>query len=123
MNKRQQIFEQIADTHNTYLSEMSDRIAALKLSNKTTQQKIDDLGFHVIEEIIELRRTYPHKFWKQSKEETDKPAMLEEAADIFLMFRSMYLEICKECDITEEQFLENVLNKAQKNQRRLHDGY
>lgn len=119
-----QIISQIFNTHNDYLQKMHTIIAALGRNEKLTEtDRVDRVMFHVVEEIIELRRTYPHKFWKQAEEKTDKPAMLEEAADIFLMFRSAWLEVCNVCGVTEEQFLQQVLAKAKKNQDRLNSGY
>lgn len=119
-----QIISQIFSTHNDYLQKMHTIIAALgRDEHLKDHERIDRVMFHVIEEIVELRRTYPHKFWKQAQEETDKIALLEEAADIFLMFRSGWLEVCKVCGVTEQQFLEAVLAKAKKNQVRLASGY
>jgi dimeric dUTPase (all-alpha-NTP-PPase superfamily) len=122
--KKGDIFTTICDTHNDYLQKMNGIIAALGRNDHIKDYDlIDRVAFHVIEEIIELRRTYPHKFWKQSKEIVDKEAMLEETADIFLMFRSMYMEICKVTGSTEEEILEHILAKAKKNQERLKSGY
>jgi predicted lipid-binding transport protein (Tim44 family) len=123
MNKGE-LFTKICEEHDTYLMKMNDIIAALGRNDHVKDQDlIDRLAFHVIEEIIELRRTYPHKFWKQASEEIDREAMLEETADIFLMFRSMQKEICKVLDVTEEELLEHVLAKTKKNQDRLNSGY
>lgn len=119
-----QIISQIFQTHDDYLQKMYKAIAALgKEETLKDHERIDRMMFHVIEEIIELRRTYPHKFWKQAQEEIDKVAMLEEAADIFLMFRSAWLEVCNVCGVTEEDFLKQVLAKAQKNHKRVESGY
>lgn len=118
------IFTQISDKHNTYLGRLREAIAAHKKEEHLTNfDRIDRVAFHVIEEIIEMRRTYPHKFWKQSEETFDKDLLLEEAADIFLMSRSMYLEIMRICGVSEEDFLKEVLRKVEKNQRRLENGY
>lgn len=122
--KSAQVIEKIFSTHDTYLQKMHTIIAALgRDAHVKDHERIDRVMFHVIEEIIELRRTYPHKFWKQSEEFTDKKAMLEETADIFLMFRSAWLEVCKVCGVSEEEFLTHVLAKAEKNQERLRSGY
>jgi len=122
--KREQYFSTICKEHDTYLSKMNKIIAALGRNDCVKEYElIDRVAFHVIEEIIEMRRTYPHKFWKQAKEEVNKEALLEEASDIFLMFRSMWIEVCKVSGVSEEEFLSHVLTKVRKNQQRLQSGY
>lgn len=118
------IFSTICEEHDNYLNKMNNIIAALGRNDHIKDEElIDRLAFHVIEEIIELRRTYPHKFWKQTVDEIDKDALLEETADIFLMFRSMQMEICKVCGVTEEELLNKILEKTRVNQKRLKSGY
>lgn len=118
------LFEQIIAIHTDYNKKVHSLIAPLDAKRQVTvTDKIDRVAFHVIEEIVEMRRTYPHKFWKKSPENFDPHALLEEAADIFLMSRSMYLEICEVCGITEEDFLKAVLDKAKINQERIDNGY
>lgn len=118
------MFERIIEKHNTYRSRLQ-KIISLTEEEKPLQEKdkLDRVLFHIIEEIIEARRTYPHKFWKRSKEETDHEALLEELADVFLMYRSAYLEACKMCGVTEEQFLEVILKKVGVNNDRITSGY
>jgi hypothetical protein len=114
------VFEQIKSEHNSYIKRLHDAVADVdKTKQVTNEDRVDRVAFHVIEEIIEMRRTYPHKFWKHEKETFNKEALVEEAADVFLMLRSMYMEICDLCSITEEQFLQKVLDKVRKNMNRL----
>ena len=116
------IFEQIILTHNEYIKSLR----GLSTFNKMTlssEERIDRVAFHVIEEIIEMRRTYPRKFWKQQKQEIDIKSLIEETADVFLMARSMWLEVCNTCNITEDDFLQRVLDKARVNQLRRENGY
>jgi len=117
------VFEQVKSEHDIYRLKLRDAVADIDKAKKiTNEDRIDRVAFHVIEEIIEMRRTYPHKFWKHEKETFNKEALVEEAADVFLMLRSMYMEICELCGITEDQFLQKVLDKVRKNQIRLKNG-
>ncbi len=124
MNTGGQLFNEIVKQHDLYLKGLHHAIAASGKDDPVKDHdRIDRVAFHVIEEIIEMRRTYPHKFWKQSEETINKEALIEEAADIYLMSRSMFREICDVCQISEEQFLQKVLKKILKNQARLAQGY
>lgn len=117
-------FERIIQRHDKYRSKLNEVISLLDEEKGLKQSdKLDRVLFHIIEEVIEARRTYPHKFWKQSNEPTDKDALLEELADVFLMLRSAYLEACKLADITEEDFLEIILKKTGVNNERIRTGY
>ena len=119
-----ELYEKIVTLHTEYNDKVCSLIAPLdKKKGITYIEKIDRLVLHVIEEIVEMRRTYPHKFWKKSPEVFNKEEMLEEAADIFLMSHSMFLEVCNACGITEEQFLQKVLDKTQINHERIDNGY
>lgn len=122
--KTAQLLEQILKLHTEYNDKVCSLIAPLDEAKGVTYiEKIDRLVLHVIEEIVEMRRTYPHKFWKRSPEVFNKQEMLEEAADIFLMSHSMFLEVCNACGITEEEFFEKILEKTKINHERIDNGY
>lgn len=116
------IINKIIESHDDYLEKVRGSLPPSD-KNLAPHDKIDRLLLHVIEELVEMRRTYPRKFWKQSKEELNKEELVEEAADVYLMVRSMYLEVCRTANISYKDFLEAVLVKAEKNQRRFKSGY
>ena len=122
MSDAVKILNEIIVGHDKYIASL-DSITPTVDCNLTPEEKVDRVAFHVVEEIIETRRTYHHKFWKQTIQETNKEALMEEMADVFLMARSMWLEVCKCCNITEEQFFKIVLNKVMVNQQRRQNGY
>lgn len=118
------IYSKVTKEHDEYRSILSGFLQG-KESEKhlSLTDEIDRVAFHVIEEIIELRRTYPHKYWKKTKEKINREDMLEETADVFLMTRAMIMAVCKANNISEEDFLKIVLSKIAKNKERINNGY
>lgn len=118
------IHSTIAKEHDEYRGILSGSLEGQESEKYLSlTDKIDRVAFHVIEEIIELRRTYPHKYWKKTKEEINRDEMLEETADVFLMTRAMIMAVCKANNISELDFLNIVLEKIRKNKERIKNGY
>jgi hypothetical protein len=115
------LYQKLAKEHDEYRTLLGATLHGNEPASLT--ERIDRLAFHVIEEIIEMRRTYPHKFWRKSEEDVKVEEMLEEAADIFLMMRSMIAEVCTVAGINEQDFLQCVLDKITKNKGRIQNGY
>lgn len=115
------LYQKIAQEHNEYCIMLGEAMHNNEPVDLT--ERVDRIAFHVIEEIIEMRRTYPHKFWRKSEEDVKTEEMIGEAVDVFLMVRAMIKEVCLVADIDEEQFLIRVLEKVFKNKERLQNGY
>ncbi len=119
-----EVYQQVLQEHDKYLDILGGFLQDKDSEkNLSLTDKIDRVAFHIIEEIIELRRTYPHKYWKKTKEEINFEEMLEETTDVFLMTRAMILIVCRVHNITESEFLNAVLSKINKNKGRIKNGY
>lgn len=119
-----QTYQKVSQKHDEYRNILNGFLQGKESEQHLSlTDKIDRIAFHVIEEIIELRRTYPHKHWKKNKELINKEEMLEETADVFLMTRAMIMAVCLANDITEKDFLDIVLSKIKKNKERINNGY
>ncbi|MGX9924155.1 hypothetical protein ACWIG4_30375 [Streptomyces sp. NPDC002248] len=89
------------------------------LDDRKVQLRLHELFGYMTREMAEAMAELKNKPWRETLQETDREAFVEEVGDVFHFF----LEFCITAGITSQELTQSFLKTNQKNVERQQNGY